>query len=78
MGIKGVPPGEETIKHLKLKTRQVKFWGGLAMAFLAVIAYLFDQLCRWGYATARAGCAAGGCAALPAFASSLGIPCCRL
>jgi preprotein translocase subunit SecY len=46
MGIKGVPPGEETVKQLKLKTRQVKFWGGAAIAVLAVTAFLFDQLCR--------------------------------
>jgi preprotein translocase subunit SecY len=46
MGIKGVPPGEETVQHLKLKSKQVKFWGGIAMAFLAITAYLFDQVCR--------------------------------
>lgn len=46
MGIKGVPPGEDTVQHLKLKSKQVKFWGGIAMAFLAITAYLFDQVCR--------------------------------
>lgn len=45
VGIKGVPPGHETVQHLKRKVRQAKFWGGLALGGLAVTAHLFDALC---------------------------------
>lgn len=45
MGIKGVAPGYNTQQFLQQKVRQCKFWGGLALAGLAVSAHLFDQLC---------------------------------
>jgi hypothetical protein len=44
-GIKGVAPGYATQQFLQHKVRQCKFWGGLALAGLAVAAHLFDQLC---------------------------------
>lgn len=44
-GIKGVAPGYNTQQFLQQKVRQCKFWGGLALAGLAVTAHLFDQLC---------------------------------
>lgn len=45
VGIKGVAPGYNTQQFLQQKVRQCKFWGGLALAGLAVSAHLFDQLC---------------------------------
>lgn len=45
VGIKGVAPGYNTQQFLQQKVRQCKFWGGLALAGLAVTAHLFDQLC---------------------------------
>jgi preprotein translocase subunit SecY len=45
VGIKGVAPGYNTQQFLTQKMRQCKFWGGLALAGLAVSANLFDQLC---------------------------------
>lgn len=45
VGIKGVAPGYNTQQFLTQKMRQCKFWGGLALAGLAVTANLFDQLC---------------------------------
>jgi preprotein translocase subunit SecY len=45
VGIKGVAPGYATQQFLAEKLRQCKFWGGLALAGLAVSANLFDQLC---------------------------------
>lgn len=45
VGIKGVAPGYATQQFLQQKVRQCKFWGGLALAGLAVSAHLFDQLC---------------------------------
>lgn len=45
MGLKGVAPGYATTEFLKAKVRQCKFWGGLALAGLAVSAQVFDQLC---------------------------------
>jgi preprotein translocase subunit SecY len=45
VGIKGVAPGYNTQQFLQEKVRQCKFWGGLALAGLAVTAHLFDQLC---------------------------------
>lgn len=46
VGIKGVPPGPETVQHLRSKVRQAKFWGGMALGGLAVTAHLFDSLCQ--------------------------------
>lgn len=45
VGIKGVAPGYNTQQYLQQKVRQCKFWGGMALAGLAVSAQLFDQLC---------------------------------
>jgi hypothetical protein len=45
VGIKGVPPGFETVRHLRSKVMQAKFWGGLALGSLAVGAHMFDGLC---------------------------------
>eukprot|EP00878_Enallax_costatus_P031528 GHUV01034481.1.p1 GENE.GHUV01034481.1~~GHUV01034481.1.p1 ORF type:complete len:105 (+),score=19.35 GHUV01034481.1:72-386(+) len=45
VGIRGVAPGYNTQQFLSQKMRQCKFWGGLALAGLAVTANLFDQLC---------------------------------
>jgi preprotein translocase subunit SecY len=45
VGIKGVAPGYATQQFLAEKLRQCKFWGGMALAGLAVSANLFDQLC---------------------------------
>lgn len=45
VGLKGVAPGYATQQHLARKLRQCKFWGGLALAGLAVSASLFDRLC---------------------------------
>jgi hypothetical protein len=45
VGIKGVAPGYATQQFLAQKLRQCKFWGGMALAGLAVTANLFDQLC---------------------------------
>ncbi|KAF6257493.1 pre protein translocase secY subunit [Scenedesmus sp. NREL 46B-D3] len=45
VGVKGVAPGYATQQFLAQKLRQCKFWGGMALAGLAVSANLFDQLC---------------------------------
>jgi preprotein translocase subunit SecY len=46
VGIKGVVPGEATEKHILQQLLKCKFWGGLALGSLAVVAYLFDTLCQ--------------------------------
>lgn len=46
VGIKGVIPGEATEQHLKHSILKCKFWGGLALGTLAVLAHLFDMMCQ--------------------------------
>ena len=46
VGIKGVVPGEPTEQHILQKLLKCKFWGGLALGCLAVVAYLFDLVCQ--------------------------------
>lgn len=46
VGIKGVIPGESTESHLKSCLLRCKFWGGLALGTLAVLAHLFDLICQ--------------------------------
>ena len=41
-------PGESTEKHIMQQLLKCKFWGGLALGSLAVIAYLFDVACQVG------------------------------
>ncbi len=46
VGVKGVVPGEPTERHILEKLLKCKFWGGLALALLAVAAYVFDLVCQ--------------------------------
>ncbi len=46
VGIKGVVPGESTEQHIQEKLYKCKFWGGLALGSLAVVAYIFDMICQ--------------------------------
>lgn len=45
-GIRGYPPGEATELYLRGRLKVAKFWGGLAIASIAVSANLFDKGCK--------------------------------
>lgn len=45
VGLRGVVPGEPTEQELRTKLLQCKFWGGAALAVLAVGAQLYDMAC---------------------------------